>query len=82
MLGRHNITLYADELERCMGDARRLVDGAASADAACYWLGALNTLTLLWRPDMPDDHVAMVAALGVHFTIETENGNETEEPNA
>lgn len=71
MLGRHNITVYADEAERCVGAMRQLL---ATRDMEfpeqCYWVGAISALQALLSIDMPDDYQKFVAALQLHFTGE------------
>lgn len=68
MLGRHNITVYADELERAIG-AMRIYDLKADLlpEEASYWLGAVNALSAIRDYDMPDDWQALVAALKLRF---------------
>lgn len=71
MLGRHNITVYADEAERCVGAMRTLMKTREMEfPEQCYWIGAIFALERLLAVDMPDDHVAFVAAMQLHFTGE------------
>lgn len=73
MLGRHNITIYADELERCIGGIRQMLaqgtDGM-TYEEECYWMGALFTLERLLSTSLPDDWKAFIAAMKMHFTGE------------
>lgn len=69
MLGRHNITIYADELERCIGSLKLAANETGDMEG-CYFLGARNALELLYSPDMPDNATAFVAALKLHFEEE------------
>ena len=71
MLGRHNVTVYADEAERCVGAMRQLMAKRdMCAEEECYWMGAIATLQALLSIDMPDDYQKFVAALQLHFTGE------------
>lgn len=83
MLGRHNITIYADEAQRCIGGIRQLMATHDMGDLEQgYWLGAIMTLDRLLCVDMPDNYQAFIAALQLHFTgempgeiVELEEGN-------
>ena len=72
MLGRHNITIYADEMERCIGGIRKMMaqsDGMTHEEL-CFWMGSLFTLERLLSTSLPDDWQAFIAALQLHFTGE------------
>lgn len=73
MLGRHNITIYADELERCIGLCKRILkDEELQDEERAYWLGAQNALERIHSYDLPDDATAFVAALKLHFRRDDE----------
>lgn len=71
MLGRHNITVYADEAERCIGGIKQLAANAEWTDTErAYWTGVTNTLLLLLSSTLPDNYQAFIAAMQLHFTGE------------
>ena len=67
MLGRRNITIYYDELDRVVGGIWTLLakDGMP-ADEAAYWIGASNALNLLRSDSVCGDWEQFVAALKMH----------------
>lgn len=67
MLGRHNITIYADELERCIGMCKLTLDSDLSESEKAYWLGAMNALERIHSYDLPDDATAFVASMKLHW---------------
>ena len=68
MLGRHNITIYGDELERAIGGlSTYLANADVSETEAAYWLGARNALAALHGYDLPDSWQALMAALKLRF---------------
>lgn len=84
MLGRHNVTVYADEMERCVGGIRQMLaksEGMTYAEE-CYWMGSLFTLERLLSTSLPDDWQAFIASMKLHFTgevpgeLETDNDKE------
>ncbi|HAM15894.1 MAG TPA: hypothetical protein DCP91_08570 [Eggerthellaceae bacterium] len=71
MLGRHNVTIYADEAERCIGLVSILGKKQEWTETErAYWAGVTNTMLLLMSTSLPDDAQAFVAALKLHFTGE------------
>ena len=71
MLGRHNVTIYADEAERCIGGIRQLMSTREmDFSEQCYWTGVLFTLEKLLSTSLPDDYKAFIAAMQLHFTGE------------
>ena len=67
-LGRHNTTLYLDELERVIGGMRTVLAKKKAVDLEyCYYLGAINALGLLMKPDIPSDYASFVGQLKMHF---------------
>ena len=68
MLGRRNITVFFDELERVTGGIWQLLakDGMAETEMA-YWTGAANALNLLRSDAIGGDWEQFVAALKMHF---------------
>ena len=71
MLGRHNVTLYADEVERCIGGISKLTTTKEMEFAEeCYWLGAKFCLENILRVDIPDNYQAFIAAMQLHFSGE------------
>lgn len=68
MLGRHNMTIYADELERTIGAIGIVEETHEMGEReAAYWQGARHALRLLLATDMPNDHAAFVAAMKMHW---------------
>ena len=71
MLGRHNVTLYADEVERCIGGIRRLASTREMGETEqAYWMGAVLALEHVMRIDIPDNWQAFIAAMQLCFTGE------------
>ena len=67
-LVRHNINVFADELERLSGgiDVHLKVSDMPETEAA-YWLGVRNMCLLLLKYDTPENWVACMGALKLHF---------------
>lgn len=77
MLGRHNITVYADELERCIGSCRLLLKREGITDGEyCYWLGVLFTLEQLHGYSMPDDAEQFINVMQLHFGADEKEGED------
>lgn len=73
MLGRHNVTIYADEMERCIGGIRQMLSQSTDGmtyEEECFWMGSLFTLERLLSTSLPDDWQAFIAAMKLHFTGE------------
>lgn len=68
MLGRRNITVFFDELERVVGGIWQLMakEGMTGEEMA-YWTGAANALNLLRSDSIGGDWEQFVAALKMHF---------------
>lgn len=78
-LGRINVTLYYDELERASGGIWRMLsenrDGMAEAEEA-YWVGAAMALDGLRTTVIDGDWVSFVAALKMHIDGEPSGADE------
>ena len=71
-MGYHNITLRANEIERCIGGIRQMLntDEDMEPSERLYWIGAAFALMAISETDLPEDHIAFIAALKLHFQPE------------
>ena len=77
-LGRINVTLYYDELERASGGIWRMLadeKGLSEAEVA-YWTGAAMALDGLRTTVIDGDWIAFLAALKMHFDGEPSGADE------
>lgn len=67
-LGRRNITIFYDELDRAVGGIWQLLaKGGMSETEMAYWTGTANALNLLRSDSVCGDWEQFVASLKLHF---------------
>ena len=70
MIGRHNVTLYVDELERAQGGIRIMLEskrGDMSPVEHAYWLGASAVLNQIRLGDLQCSWEQFLSAMKLHF---------------
>lgn len=71
MLARHNINIYADELERTIGTIKTLLRTADMDDGEqLYWWGVKTALEAIYDPLTPESSTAFVERMKMHVKSE------------
>lgn len=71
MFARHNINVYADELQRTIGEIKILLKTADMDDGEqLYWYGVKSALEAIYDPLAPETSTAFIARMKMHIESE------------